>query len=215
MLNNIRFAWAGLASVACVAAASAQGLQVSRANLANSASFVVTQATSPKGGSKFSQTARVEVKGNKARIETSNPQIGSVVYLANEKGFYLYIPANKVAQKQGFRGDVNSLLRVAFGRANEQLKAAKKVGTATVSGLPTDVYKDAATGTVLYVARKPGFRLPVKTVITNEGGTQTVTVSKIRTNLPLADARFAVPAGVRVMESTGAAGGMSLPGVGR
>lgn len=191
---------------------AAQGLNIARANLAKTASFTITQTTAPKGGSKVSQVARVEVKGNKARVEYSNPQIGQVMYLANEKGVFLYIPANKVAQKQDIQGGVDQFLQSAFRQVNAQLKTARKIGAATVSGQKTDVYKDARTGALLYIGRNPGFRLPVKTELKNEGGQQTLLVTNIKTNIALPDARFAVPAGVQVLKATGAAGGLSGPG---
>ncbi len=191
----------------------AQNLRVSRANLANAAAFDVTTTTAPKSGPKASQTMRVEVKGNKARVEYNNPQTGPVTYLANEKGLFFYIPANKIAQKQSFQGGADAALDLAFRQVNDRLKTAKKTGAGTVSGQPVDIYKDAETGALLYVGRKPGFRLPVKMVLSNEGGTRTFLVSNIKTNVALPDARFAVPAGVRIIEASGAAGGPGRPGV--
>ena len=136
----------------------------------------------------------------------NNPQVGAVTYLANEKGVFLYMPASKLAQKQSVSATVDEFLRRAFGQANRQLKTARKIGTAAVSGQRTDVYKDARTGALLYIGKDPGFRLPVKATMTNAGGMQTFLVSGIRTNIALADARFAVPPGVRIIEASGGAG---------
>ncbi len=206
-----------LAAAALVLSAAlpvaAQGLTFSRASLAKTASFIVTTTLIPKGGSKSSQVMRVQVKGNKARLDFNNPAIGSVTYLANAQGVFFYVPANKVAQKQQFQGGVDTALRLAFQQVNEQLRTAKKVGTTTVSGQTTDVYKDARRGTTLYIGRSPAFRLPVKTVVANEGGTQTVLVTNIKTNITLPDSRFSVPKGVQIIESTGAAGAPGIPGV--
>ena len=196
-------------------AGAQQAPRFSRSSLARTASFVVTNTLTPKGGSKVSQVMRVEVKGNKARVEYSNPQLGQVTYLANEKGVFFYVPANKVAQRQRFEGGVDSVLQLAFRQVNQQLQGAKKVGTARVSGQPTDVYRDTKSGATIYVGRAAGFRLPVKTELKNEGGTRTLLVTNIKTNVALADARFAVPAGVQIIESTGAAGVPGMPGVGR
>ena len=182
----------------------------SRASLANTAAFTVTNTVAPSGGGSKSVTVmRVEVKGSRARLEYNNPALGAVTYLANEKGVFLYIPANKVAQKQNFQGGVDRALQFAFEQVTRQLRTAKKTGTATVSGQPTDVYKDAASGAIVYVGRAPGFRLPVKTTVTNVGGTRTLLVTNIKTNIALPDARFAVPAGVQVIapSGNGAAGG--------
>ena len=194
------------------AAAPTAPLQVSRANLAKTASFTVTRTTAPRGGAKVSDVTRVEVKGNKARLQFNNPQLGIVHYVVNEKGVFLYIPANKVAQKVPLQGGPDAALKLAYRQVNEQLRNAKKVGTATVSGQATDVYKDAGTGTTLYVGRNPGFRLPVKTVLANQGGTQTVLVTDIKLNANLPDARFALPAGTQVIEDTGAPAGAGFPG---
>ena len=200
---------------ASLPAGAQQAPRFSRSSLARTASFVVTNTLTPKGGSKVSQVMRVEVKGNKARVEYNNPQLGGVTYLANEKGVFFYVPANKVAQRQRFEGGADAALQLAFRQVNQQLQGAKKVGTARVSGQPTDIYKDPKSGATIYVGRAAGFRLPVKTELKNEGGTRTLLVTNIKTNVALADARFTLPAGVQIIESTGAAGGPGMPGMGR
>jgi hypothetical protein len=63
----------------------------------------------------------------------------------------------------------------------------------------------------VYLGTAPGFRLPVKTVLANEGGTSTLLVSDIKLNIAVADSRFALPAGTQVIESKDAPGGM--PGI--
>jgi len=143
----------------------------------------------------------------------NNPQIGAVTYLANSKGVFLYMPSAKLAQKQSLPAgeSVDTVLRQAFGQINRQLRTAKKIGTERVSGQNTDVYKDARTGALIYIGKNPGFRLPVKVTAKNEGGTRMLLVSGIKTNIALADARFAVPPGVRIIEANGGAG---LPGGG-
>lgn len=192
-------------------------LTISRASLARTASFTVTTTLAPKAGSKTSQTMRVEVKGNKARLELNNPQIGPVTYLANEKGVFLYVPANRLAQRQNAQRNIDALLRYAFGEVNKQLKEAKRVGTARVSGQNADVYRDNKRGLTLYIGRNPAFRLPVKVVQTNAGGTRTFLVSNIKTNIALADSRFTLPPGAKLIEPTGAGspGAMTMPGAGR
>lgn len=174
---------------------------ISRANLAQNASFTVTSVLLPKGGSKVTQTFRVEVKGNKARLDYSDPALGTVRYIANEKGVFFVIPANQTAVKQGIKGGVEQALQVAFAQANEQLATAKKVGTAKIGTIPTDIYKDAKSGATLYVGTKPGFRLPVKTLLSNEGGSRSIVVTDIKTNISLPDSRFTLPAGVQVIDS--------------
>jgi hypothetical protein len=52
----------------------------------------------------------------------------------------------------------------------------------------------------------------VKTVLANQGGTQTVLVTDIKLNANLPDARFALPAGTQVIEDTGAPAGAGFPG---
>jgi outer membrane lipoprotein-sorting protein len=184
---------------------------ITRANLAKSASFKVTQTISPKGGSPLKREYRVEVKGNKARLDYEDQAIGAVRYVANEKGVFFYIPGNKTAMKQSLKGGVEGALNYAFAQASSQLERAKKVGTATVSGQPTVVYKDAATGAMVYLGTANGFRLPVKTVLNNQGGSTTMLVSDIKLNIPVADTRFALPTGTQIIESKDAPGGM--PGV--
>ncbi len=212
MKNNFwgaTIAIAALAFAVPVSGAHAQALKISRASIAKIASFKVVSTLAPKGGLKTTQTYAVQVKGSKARLDYSDPNLGDVSYIAGDKGVFLYLPGNQTATKQGIAGGVEGALRYAFGEANNQLKTAKKIGVATVSGQKTDVYKDAKTGTTIYVSRTPGFRLPVKTVLSNVGGTRTLLVTAIKLNGSIPDARFTVPAGTQIITSQG--GAMSAP----
>ncbi len=187
-----------------------------RANLANAAAFTITDVLTPKQGSKVVQTMKVEVKGNRGRLDFENPAIGAVRYVANEKGVFFYIPANKTATRQQVKGGVDTAIRTAFAQFGGYLRGAKKVGTGTVSGLPAAIYKDPESGALVYVSTKPGFKLPVKLVLDNEGGKRTVTISAVRLNPSLADARFVLPAGTQVIEGGGApVPGAGVPGAGR
>ena len=190
------------------AANAAPPLTVSRANLAKSASFTVTQTLAPKGADKIVRTYTVEVNGNKARMDYDDASIGALRYLANDKGVFLYIPGNKSASKQSLKGGVEGALRVAFAQYATQLAGAKKVGAEVVSGQPTTIYKDDKTGALIYLGTKPGFRLPVKAVIANEGGTSTFLVSNIKLNAAIKDDRFALPPGTQLVESSGGAAGV-------
>lgn len=199
-----------LAPVLATAQKSDAPVKITRTRLANVASFTVTSVLMPKGGSKVSQVFRVEVKGNKARMDYSDPATGEVRYLANEKGVYFIIPASKTAVKQNLSGGVEQALQVAFAQVNEQLKTAVKTGETRIDGMPVDIYKQAKTGNLIYVGKKPGFQLPIKATTINEGGSRTVTVTNIKLNPAIADARFALPAGVRVMDGAGAPTGAGI-----
>lgn len=188
----------------------------SRASLANAATFTITDVLTPKQGSKVVQVMKVEVKGQKGRLDFENPAIGAVRYVANEKGVYFYIPANKTATRQQVKGGIDAAIKTAFSQFGGYLRGAKKVGTGTVSGMPTTIYKDGESGALVYVSSKPGFKVPVKLILDNEGGKRTVTISNVRLNPKLADARFALPAGTNVIDGGAApVPGAGVPGAGR
>jgi outer membrane lipoprotein-sorting protein len=199
--------------VGLVSADAAAPLVINRASLAKSASFTATQTLIPKGGTKSSRSFQVEVKGNKARVDYQDELVGSVRYVLNEKGAYQYFPGNNSAVKVDLKGGVEGALKYVFQQVNEQLAGAKKIGTATVSGQQTDIYKDAKTGALIYVGKSPGFHLPVKTLLTNEGGTNTLLVSNIKLNIAIADNRFVLPKGAQLIDggNAGRAGG-GVPG---
>lgn len=205
--------WVCAAALAAGAArgARADELKLTRASLAPSARFVVTYTLSPKNGSKDVRTFRVEVSGNRARLEYEDAALGKVRYLVNEKGAFFYIPASKAAQKMEMKGGIDQALGLAYAQVATQMRGAKKSGTATISGQPTDIYKNARTGTVIYVGKSPGFRLPVKMETQNEGGRSTLLATEIRLNAAIPAARFALPPGTQVIDSKGAPG--SLPGI--
>jgi outer membrane lipoprotein-sorting protein len=177
------------------------GFAISRANLAQSATFTVTQTIAPKGGNPLVRSYKVEIKGEKARLDYSDQMVGEVRYLANDKGVFLYIPVNKNAMKQSFKGGVDGALKLAFAQVRERMATAKKIGEEKVGGIPTTVYLDSKTGGKVYIGNKTGFRLPVKTILTNEGGVTSLEVKNIKLNVSLDDSRFALPAGTKIIES--------------
>jgi outer membrane lipoprotein-sorting protein len=203
---------AGVTLTGVAVAAPTDTFAITRKNLANTAAFTVTQTIAPKGGDRFQRVYKVEVKGTKARADFEDPQAGTVRYLANEKGIFSFLPASNTAVKQNIKGGVEEALKLVFSQTREQMAGAKKIGTATVSGQPTTVYR-GASGTTIYWGNRPGYRLPVKMVQTNAGGTTTVAVSDIRLNVAIPDARFALPAGTQIMDGASGAGGGVVPGV--
>ena len=187
---------------------------LSRQNLAKNARFTVTYTVSPKGGAPQVQKFQVMVSGTKGRADYKMDGIGDVRYVANESGVFLYVPANKAAQKMAGSVGMEVALKQAFGDALQQLKGAKKIGSATVSGIPTDVYRQPRTGTTIYLGTKPGFTLPVKVEMSNEGGKRLVLVTGIQLDTPIPAAQFALPPGTKVIDSKGASGvGSGIPGV--
>lgn len=208
-------AFALLASGNQTAAHAQVPYKITRTSLAKTASFTVTQTLAPKGSDKLVRVYKIEVSGNNARLDYDDPSIGAVRYLANNKGVFFYIPANKSAVKQTPQGGVEGALKFAFAQVNDQLAHAKKIKTETVSGQATTVYKDAQTGTLVYLGQSPGFTLPVKTVVSNVGGTSTLLVSNIKLNVPVDAKRFALPSGTQMMDSGSSPAGAGLPaGVG-
>ena len=183
---------------------------VTRQSLAKNARFTVTYTLSPKGGTPQVQTFSVAVSGALGRADYKMDGIGNVRYVANGQGVFLYVPANKAAQKLGGAGGIDAALKQAFRTAVEQLKGAKKVGTATVSGIPTDVYRQPKTGTTVYLGTKTGFTLPVRAELSNEGGKRLILVTGIQLDTPVPAAHFALPQGTKIIDSKGAPG---LPGV--
>ena len=200
------------AAAAPPAAAPVQSFQISRANLAKAATFTVTQTTAPKGSAPLTRTYRITVKGNKARVEFDDPAIGPARYIANEKGVFLFIEGSGAATKYNVKGGVDAALRQAYRFVTSQGSSYKKVGTATVSGQPTDVFKNVKNGGSLYVGKASGFRLPIKSVLTNEGGTQSFLVSNIKLNTSPQDALFALPAGTQIIDGANGGGALGLGG---
>jgi hypothetical protein len=179
--------------------------KLTRAQLAQSISFVATMTTTPSGKNslKSVRTFRVELKGKKARMEFKEPNLGEVRYIINDQGTFFYIPVNKAAQQTG--GRVEDALNLTFANFKEMLTSMKRVGAETVSGIPTTVYKDSKTGAMLYMGTHPGFQLPVKVIVSNAGGTNAFLVSQINFKPTLPDDRFALPKGTQVSKSEGGA----------
>ena len=200
-----------LVFLASAALASGEPLRLSRASLAKNAEFVVTYTLTPKNGSKETRAFRIEVSGDRARLDYSDSALGPVRYLVNEKGIFFFIPANKAAQKMEMKGGIDQALNLAFAQVLSEMKGAIRTGAANVSGQPTDVYKNPRTGTTIYIGKNPGFRLPVKMETKNEGGAVSLVASSIRLNATIVGTRFALPAGTQVIESRGGPAG--LPGV--
>lgn len=200
-----------LLPVAAVIAAPAGGgsYTITRKSLAESATFTVTQTLLPKDGAKFERVYRISVKGEKARADFDDPQSGaSVRYVANDKGVFTYLPASKTAVKQSLKGGVEAALQLVFAQVRTQMAKAKKTGSSKVAGVPTTVFKTADGSSTVYWSEKPGFRLPIKIVQNNAGGTSTVSVSDIRLKPTLRDDLFVLPPGTDIVDN-GESGGAS------
>ncbi len=212
MINRIVV---GLGLVLALGASAARAeLTVSRASLAKNARFTVTYTLTPKGGKPEVTTFVVAVSGPKGRADYKMQGLGDVRYVANESGVYLFIPANKAAQKMMDVKGIDAALKLAFNEAVQQLKGAQKVGKTTLSGQPVDIYKNSKTGTTVCLGTAPGFKLPVKMELSNAGGKRTILVSGIQIGAALPATYFALPQGTQVIESKGASGaGPGLPGV--
>jgi hypothetical protein len=194
--------------------AKADPITISRANLAKNARFTVTYTLTPKGGKPDVTTFAVAVSGPSGRADYKMQGLGDVRYIANESGVYLFIPANKAAQKMMDVKGIDAALKLAFNEAVQQLKGAKKVGQSKVSGQPVDIYKNPQTGTTVCLGTAPGFKLPVKMELSNEGGKRTILVSGIQLGTAIPATFFLLPKGTQVIESKGATGaGPGLPGV--
>jgi hypothetical protein len=179
--------------------------KLTRAQLAQNISFVATMTTTPadKKSLKSVQTFRVELKGKKARMEFKDPSLGEVRYVINDQGTFFYIPVNKAAMQMN--GRVEDALNITFERFKNMLTSMKRVGTETVSGIPTAIYKDIRTGAMLYLGTHPGFQLPVKVMVSNVGGTNAFLVSQINLKPTLTDDRFALPKGTQISKTEGGA----------
>jgi hypothetical protein len=199
------------ATVIGTAGAAGDPFAPTRANLAKSATFTVTQTTAPKGSARVVNVYHVEVKGDKARVDFSDPAMGAERYLVSEKYLFIYTAGNNAAMKQELKGGVEMALQTAFASLSGSMKKAKRVGSAIVSGQPTDIYRDTATNAVVYLGKNAGFRLPVKAEETNVGGMTSLLVTDIRLNPVLPDTDFALPKGAQVVDTTSSAG-TGVPG---
>ena len=211
-MYNKKVAAPGLAiafvAVIGVAFATGDPFALSRANLAKSATFTVTQTTTPNGSPATTRVYRVEVKGEKARVDFNDPSLGAARYLVNDKGYYIYTPGNNAAMKQNFKGGVGMALQVAFAQMSGSLTKAKRVGSATVSGQPTDIYRDDNTKAVVYFGKNAGFRLPIKAEESNVGGKTSLLVTDIHVNPAVPDTDFALPKGAQIIDSNSPGGGI-------
>ncbi|MGC4044199.1 MAG: hypothetical protein QM758_10405 [Armatimonas sp.] len=207
-----------LIALGCLAvlagAASADPISISRASLAKEARFMVTYTLAPKDGKPAVTKFAVAVSGTNGRADYKMQGLGDVRYIANDSGVYLFIPANKAAQKMTNAKGIDDALKYAFNEAVQQLKGAKKVGASKVSGQPVDIYKNPKTGTTVCLGTAPGFKLPVKMELSNEGGKRTILVSGIQLGTAIPTNYFLLPKGTQVIESKGASGaGPGLPGI--
>ncbi len=197
-----------------VVGASADPVTLSRASLAKEARFTVTYTLAPKEGKPQVTKFAVAVSGAHARADYPVQGLGDTRYLVNSEGVFFFIPANKAAQQMPGGKGIDDALKLAFSEAVQQLRGAKKVGVAKVSGQPVDIYKNPKTGTTVCLGTAPGFKLPVKMELSNEGGKRTILVSGIQLGTPIPANYFQLPKGTQVIKSTGASGaGPGLPGI--
>jgi len=182
----------------------------SRSDLAATAKFDVVATLTPKGGSKETRTFRVEVSGNRARLDLEDPGLGAVRYVVDGKSAYLLMPASRTAQKMALRGGIDEALALAFAQVSAQMQGSKRVGRGTVAGQPVETYRNDRSGTTIHVGRAAGYKLPVRMETLNEGGRSVLEVKGIRLGGVISAERFALPKGTQILETSGPG---SLPGV--
>jgi hypothetical protein len=159
--------------------------------------------------------ARVLAKGNRSRIETSLSD-RPVVFLLAPPYAYKLLPQSKAGVRwrldpkttSRFAGtDLQTLLRNPGAlRAALQKAGARRVGTAKMAGVASDIYAArnlAGQGGTAKVWLRRGDSLPLRLEATSSMLSTTVSWSNYRRGLPLSDKLFGVPAGYSVRDTQG------------
>jgi outer membrane lipoprotein-sorting protein len=194
----------------------------------NSAQFdVVTQQQAQ--GANVTVTAKVWVKGDKARMESKHPMMGEQLVIVDGTSFYLLSPSQKAGQKRPVptrNGKKVSVLEWITADVNALRSKAKKTGRQTIEGIACDVYvgsekrEGSSSSIKAWIATVQNTVFPMKVEIkqsVNRPGaslasSQTMMVKNLRTNVSIPDSRFAVPKDYKIATSAQPMPGIPRPG---
>jgi hypothetical protein len=181
-------------------------------------------------GTNVTITAKVWIKGDRVRMEMKNPMTGDLLVISDGKDFYQMLPAQKAGRKSPAPkkdGKPVSPWQLVTTDVNRLRTEGKKIGHQTVEGQACDIYsgsKSEHSNTASFkawIATVAGVPIPMKVLIKHSmvkpgasmTGTQTLTITNLKTNIPIADSQFVVPKDYKI--STGSAGGPPAPGLSR
>jgi hypothetical protein len=177
--------------------------------------------------------AKIWVKGQKARAETSGPPTGQMLVLVDGPKIHYLDPQQKrgrvMTMKPGQNGPRNPW-EVMIASVSQLTHGAKKLGQQKLDGYPCDVYEltqSSPTQSMTvksWVTRTTQPRLPLKVESTSRmkrsngavNLTQTTRLTALRIGVPLPDSLFAVPPGYTIAQASGPGlpGGPGVPGMG-
>jgi len=195
----------------------------------SSAQFDLTQRQEAQG-TNVTVTAKVWIKGDRVRLETKNPMTGDFLVISDGKDVYKLIPAQKAGQKSpapSANGKPISPWELVTTDVNRLRAEGKKVGRETIEGIGCDVYSASKSGKdgnsasfKAWIGTVTGVPIPMKVVIKHSmvkpgatmTGTQTMTITNLKTNVAVADSQFAIPKDYKI--ATGSSG-PSMPGLPR
>jgi outer membrane lipoprotein-sorting protein len=196
----------------------------------SSAQFDLTQHSEAQG-TNVTVTSKVWIKGDRVRWEMKHPLGGEFLMISDGKDYYQMNPA----QKSGFKSPAPTAKdgkpvgpwQLFAKDLNQLLKEGKKLGHETIAGQACDIYagsksENGSTKSFkIWVATVAGVSLPMKFVKKESmvkpgvsvSGTETVTITNLKTNVPIADSQFVVPKDYKI--ATGSPGGPPVPGMPR
>jgi hypothetical protein len=191
--------------------------------------FNMTTAVDAQG-MHINTEAKVWVKGQKARVETTDPRSGTpVVMLADGRQVRTLYPQQKrgdIRAIPGSGGGIKSPLDFLVAQLDQLTRGAKKLGRQRLDGHTCDIYErientpQGAASIKSWIARDTQPRLPIKVernvqvrrpnVTVNQ--TLTTRISGIQSGIPVPDSLFVVPPGYKIVQA-GGPGGPALPGM--
>lgn len=201
------------------------GTTVAAAPAPKSLTFNMTTVTDAQG-MHVNVTAKVWVKGDKARLETDQPMTGRMIVLVDGAKVHQLFPQQKrgtvATIKTGKSGPKNPM-EFIVANVGQLTRGAKKTGQQTIDGYPCDVYlqtqKSEGRSMTMkaWVTRTMQPRLPLKVESTVQvkrpnmtvKQSQTTRITGIKRGVAIPDSLFKVPTGYKIV----AAGAPGVPGV--
>jgi hypothetical protein len=210
---------AGIALVLVATAAAAPAPQTLTFNMST-----VTEGQ----GMHVNATAKVWVKGDKARVESNHPMTGPIVLLVDGARLHRLFPQQKRGTVEtiptGKSGPKNPM-QFIVANVGQLTQGAKKVGQQTIDGYPCDIYLHTKKGEgrsralKSWITRTTQPRLPLKVESIDQVNrpnvtmkqSQTTRLTRIKKGVAIPDSLFQLPAGYKIVEA-GAPGTPGMPG---
>lgn len=151
-------------------------------------------------GASITSTTKIYWKNDNLRIEKYAVS-GSTIQIKHGRDFYVYVPAQKAAQKVVVSAGQMMSVEQMFKNKMKITEGGKKIGAGLVAGVTCDIYSIPAKGrsSKVYVSTDSRFPIPLKIETTAGSMSEVSDTTSLKLNTSISDSMFTLPKGTKLV----------------